>query len=258
MLHTTLRKTNDKNKVRKQHIENNVVMNHLKKFIILGPINTGTNLIEKIIRSSRQVVKSLNKHQIDKNKIIIMLNSTIMEEETICFIMYKPIYNWIASVQKESYFIERTKLRFPKQNSQMQSFSSCILDYNISCYGKEYDNIIEVYNSYYQAYLDLMKEQKYHKKIVFLDYYQCIDGHNGFEYFQNKYREKISMFPISLSQDKYMTILNKPSKIHGQSVNNFSEALYKKEKNRNYYYDKIQNDTSLKNFIKIEDLCKIK
>jgi hypothetical protein len=163
--------------------------------------------------------------------------------------MYKPIYNWIASVYKESYEIEFHRLE--KENVK----NSCILNYSLTWRNKEFNNIIDLYNHYCKLYLSIYNKGY---QVILIDYYQLINGEDGYEYFQRKiykYSDKIG--------DNYkmifMKMLNKASKVHGHCVKNYKEALEKKNRNHDHYYNEIKR-LNLENHLdhdlykKIEDL----
>lgn len=89
-------------------------MNIIKKIQILGPFNTGTNLISKILNDNLSediYIESeghtlLFKHILNKKNIINTINSN---QDTLFICIYKPIHNWICSIRKASYGISWSK-----------------------------------------------------------------------------------------------------------------------------------------------------
>jgi hypothetical protein len=206
-------------------------------FIVLGPVNSGTNLIEKIMKEFGFIYKHpINKHDIDENRLIKAFNRHT--EETIFIAMYKPLYNWIASVYKESYnimFMNRPK------NTVNTEFS--ILQYPVSFCQREFPSLLGLYNTYYQNYLSILRKGH---KIVLLDYYKVINGIGGLMYVKRKIKEKYPLYTLTMDESQYLTILNQPSKRHGKSVNSYKEAMEKKQKNHMLYSNRINSMNHLK------------
>jgi hypothetical protein len=178
---------------------------------IYGPFCTGTNLIWKIIKENVKNVKltrvgstHLWKHTID----IESLKDTVIKNPKSIFIcMYKPPYHWIESIKKASYDITI---------NEENLMGSC------SMQGKEYKNLIEMYNIYYLNYKNLIEN---YKNVICMNYYELLDIDNIRKYINNK----LKPFDLTLKKDDNIKeILNKPSKNHGNSVKNFSQALNKK------------------------------
>lgn len=222
---------------------------NITQFTLFGPVNTGTNLIEKIMGALGLTNKRVhNKHQIHMNEIVSAMEKS-NDDKTIYIFAYKPIYNWIASVQKEPYLLRfmnrnHTYVRSNINPRVQQQGDFNVLQGPISCFSKEYSNIIQVYNEYYMNYLSIL--QKHYPKFIIIDYYKLINGIDGFNYLKRKILEKYPLFKINLSENAYIDILNKPSKNHGKSVQSYKEAMEKKEKNRVYYQREISIRPSLK------------
>ena len=169
---------------------------------ILGPFNSGTNLIEKII-PHKQII---HKHIICLDEIINVAN----KENTLIIIMYKNIFNWLYSLKKESY-----SLKFNKLTDR------------VHFQDKQYNNVIEVYNTYYRNYIKLITNC--HTNIVWVDYYKLINKSNAYSYL----KDKLSMHNVNLVGElQFLQILNKPAKNHGNSVQNSDEALHQYNKNK--------------------------
>ena len=87
----------------------------ITKIQILGPFNTGTNLLAKILKKNiNQDIKIHReghtlfwKHTIDRSKIDEYIESN---PDTLFICLYKPIQNWICSMKKASYLYNGKKL----------------------------------------------------------------------------------------------------------------------------------------------------
>lgn len=200
----------------------------ISKIQLLGPFNTGTNLLSKILKQNiKQDIKIHSeghtlfwKHNINKSfiKEYIRLNP-----DTLFICIYKPLHNWICSMQKSSYNI--------KWNNTLTG--KCIFTHKkyMKDTKLEYKNIIEIYNEYYNMYMELIQA---HKRVIFMNYYDIIDKKNVVKYITNK----LFVYNLSIkSNDNIFSILNKPSKSHGKSVKTSNEAINKK----NQCYNKINN-----------------
>jgi hypothetical protein len=181
----------------------------VKRFCVFGPINSGTNLITRILSQKYQHFEITYKHSIDNHEI---------DPNMIYIIMYKNLYNWIASVKKEKYDIKFYNGLYNKINYKQRNF----------------DNIVCLYNEYYNNYKQLLENHP--KNIIAIDYYKLIDGIKGFEYL-NKQLKKINESINNLNQ--FISVLIKPSKTHGKSVNNFKEAFKKREINNMFFKKEV-------------------
>ena len=194
----------------------------MKNIQILGPFNTGTNLIVKILQSIGARCTACSerltwKHRIYKEK----LEECIINNKNTLFIcMYKPIYQWIESVKKHPYEITWNK----------DIYSKCYFEgVNRTCRPArelnqfEYENIVELYNIYYLTYKYLIEK---YNNVIQIDYYKLLDKENVEKYIE----DKIPFLNIKDKQNIINDILNRPSKCHGAPVNNYEEALKKKER----------------------------
>ena len=202
---------------------------------ILGPFNTGTNLIIIILHRlglgerlglvgdarrhldrvdlRRMGDRLIWKHTIFKEK----LEECIINNKNTLFIcMYKPIYQWIESIKKESYNIKWNK----------DIYSKCCFDGELKTKREwnqfEYENIVELYNMYYLTYKYLIEK---YNNVIWIDYYKLLDKENVEKYIE----DKIPFLNIKDKQNIINDILNTPSKCHGASVKNSEEALKKKK-----------------------------
>ena len=141
----------------------------------------------------------------------------INNKNTLFICMYKPINHWIESIKKSLYNITWNK----------DIYSKCTFkDKSKNIF--EYKNIVELYNSYYLTYKYLIEK---YNNVIWIDYYKLLDKENVKKYI----KDKLSSFNIKDKENNINDILNKPSKIHGNPVNNSEEALKKKIEIDNNY-----------------------
>ena len=142
--------------------------------------------------------------------------------------IYKPIYNWICSTKKAPYDIKWNKTLTGKCTFIHKNVHS------------EYKNIIEIYNQYYNMYIELINA---HKRVIFMNYYDIIDKKNIVKYLTNK----LFVYNLSIKSDhNIFSILDNPSKRHGKSVQSSDDAINKKDK----CYNEIVNYENNKIIIK--------
>ena len=195
----------------------------MKSVYVIGPFNTGTNLVHKLFEKSmcinnitneqlivhepkQKIVRGLSNKHLTNVKII---NSYAEKHDTLIIIMYKNIYNWIYSLKKESYDIKFTKIDDP-----------------ITFCDNPYKNVVQLYNYYYSMYMFLIK---HNTNVIYLDYEKIIDKDTCFDYINSK----IEKYNLQLSsKEEFIKVLNKPSKNHGNPVNNSDEALESYLKNQ--------------------------
>jgi hypothetical protein len=190
--------------------------NYSQYLQVLGPFNTGTNLMYSLLSKKSQSYKIdfMYKHEIN----FTTLTSQVQDNRKKYIIMYKPIYNWLYSMQKASY-----DLKFMGDNIYGKVL------YN----GKIYKNIIEVYNSYFQMYSKLATNPN----VVIINYYKLISD-DGLNYL-NKKLDKIGFTNLDINE--FNEALEKPAKNHGQSVKNASEALERYNRVNEEYKKKVFN-----------------
>jgi hypothetical protein len=196
----------------------------MTKIRIFGPFHTGTNLIHSIINDAGCIVngKPISAVQNDKHD----LNPRFSEDEFV-ILMYKNVFNWIYSINKEPY-----DMVFNELTSQ------------ISFREETFQNIIHLYNSYYLSYMSLLTSQN--KNIVFLDYVKIIDKDTGFDYINGKFG---GLGLVLQDREKFTDILGKPSKTHGFSRKNSDEALTYYLPNQSFYQKFIQEQTLIAHFV---------
>lgn len=187
----------------------------MTKIRIFGPFHTGTNLIHNIINEDGTNIIA---NQDDKHDLIPRFSN-----DEVVIIMYKNIYNWIYSINKEAYDME------------FDEFTN-----TISFRGETFQNIIHLYNSYYLTYMDLLTR----KNVIFLDYVKVID--KGFDYIN----EKLGNIGLNIqNRDRFTEILGKPSKNHGFSRMNADDALAHYLPNQFIYKNFIHEHTLIAHFI---------
>ena len=180
---------------------------------IVGPFNTGTNLLANIIKSDNCVdllsnstcsqlrqtthdATNFDKHTVNISEIIQYLQN----EKNLVIIMYKNVYNLLYSIKKAQYSLKGDKL-----------YSTVELQ------GKTFPNAVELYNFYYINYISLLNK---FNNIVFLDYHKLLKD-NSYAYINSKLKK----LNLTIRSEKlFKEILNKPAKTHGNSVKSVKEA----------------------------------
>lgn len=210
----------------------------MKSVYVIGPFNTGTNLVHKLFEKSmcisnitrEQLIISQPKEQFYKglsNKHLTnikIINSYVQNSDTLIIIMYKNIFNWIYSLKKESYDIKFKKIDDP-----------------INFCNKKYKNMVQLYNYYYSMYMFLIKQNK---NVMYLDYEKIIDKTTCFDYVNSK----LEKYNLSLlCKEEFIKALNKPSKNHGHPVNNSDEALDSYSKNQQLVKKFLLKNTNMSN-----------
>jgi hypothetical protein len=188
----------------------------MKQIYCLGPFNSGTNLINNILANNQcydnktstfvEVIDSpelwFDNCRLKHSFNLDSLKKYFLDNNCYIIIMYKNVFNWLYSIKKSEYDLHFDKIDKP-------------LTFN----GHTFDNLIDVYNKYYNFYIEL--EQNY-ENILFLDYYKIINSVNSFNYINNK----LHKFNFSLvSEEQFKCILSKPAKSHGDCVINSKQAL---------------------------------
>ena len=190
----------------------------IDKIQILGPQNSGTNLLKNLLTNNLtniilvEDLKFIWKHEIDIN----ILDNIIHENQSRLFIcMYRPVIHWVHGIKKDSYeIIWNRKIKDP-----------------CGFRNKQYSNIVELYNRFYSNYIKLIKK---YDNVIFLNYHNLIEEENIFIYLSSKLN-KFGLYIIS--KPLLYERLNKPSKNHGFSVKNSSEAIQKRNQ-----IDKLINE----------------
>ena len=181
-----------------------------KNVHVIGPYNTGTNLLFNIINNSECIdliqnksISSEHQHRLfGKHTLDIkIIENYLNNPDNLLIIMYKNVNNWLYSIKKAHYDIKYTKLYFPVE-----------LD------NKKFPNMIELYNFYYINYMSILEK---YPNAIFLDYKMVINKSKSYDYINNKL-SKINLF-INL-KNKFNETLMTPAKNHGTSVKNVIEA----------------------------------
>lgn len=184
----------------------------IKKIQILGPFSTGTNLLAKILRENLKEKVNIHheghtifwKHTMHRHVII---NAIKKHKDALFICLYKPLNNWIYSMKKYSYDI-----RWSKKLKDKCSFQRV-----------EYDNIVTLHNRFYNMYIEFINNVD---RVIFMNYYDIINKKIVINYISNK----LSKFKLNIKQNNnILTLLNKPSKDHGDGVGSSNEAIEKKK-----------------------------
>lgn len=183
----------------------------MKNIHVIGPYNSGTNLLHNIISNCECVELTTNEKIKIENDVhnpfykhtleIKDIENYLKNDNNLLIIMYKEIYNWLYSINKKSYGLKYTKLYLP-------------LKYR----DKNFKNVVDMYNYYYINYYYLINK---YKNVVFLDYKKIIDKKTSYHYIN----DKIKKINITISsQPLFNKELDTPSKKHGNPVKNSEEA----------------------------------
>jgi len=173
---------------------------------LLGPYNSGTNLVHNllkpVLKSRDEGTTHIWKHS--RRKLMIE-EYTQKHPNTLFVICYRPLYSWLKSCEKTPYGI----VWDGKLNTK------------ITIDGFSYNNIIDVYEHYYNLYQYLLERCP---NTVVVEYYKVCDAAISYDYMQ----EKMKPFGVVLpDRTAYNAILNTAAKPHGSTVANASEALEK-------------------------------
>ena len=208
----------------------------------IGPFNSGTNLLNNILnnaycinRKSKKIIKILEADKINREPNPILkeislkhvfseevLNKYVNIKHIGIVVLYKNIYNWIYSIKKSPYHLVFDTL-----------FTT--IDFK----GNKFDNIIELYNTYYKMYINIIEKNN---NVIFIDYYKLIDDKISFNYINYK----LSKFGLCIvSKLKLFQELNTPSKNHGDCVSNSKKALENYLMNQKLVKNYIINNTNL-------------
>jgi hypothetical protein len=202
---------------------------------IIGPFNTGTNLINKIIEHSDciDLINNIpiniyhwnnvfNKHSLEINSIYDYLSNN----NNLLIILYKNVYNWLYSIQKACYDIRYTELHLP-----------------IELYDKKFPNMVELYNYYYTNYMSILNN---YNNVIFLDYEKIIDIETSYDYVNAKLN-KLNLF-ISSKTNFDIQLMN-PSKVHGSPVKSCIIAKQNYLLNKDMIKKNVNNNDNLKKSI---------
>ena len=188
----------------------------MKKIQVLGPFNSGTNLIMKMIEDNclsvedgQMTKQSENfffwKHTLRKDFIDkAMLDN--FHRDGLLIMMYKHPFNWASSVFQTPYDIV---------------FDDGMLG-GVTMQGRKYSSIFELYDRYYTMYQQLIQE--YPGKIVLLDYQKMIDQETCEAYIHERLRQ---LGLVLVDRTKIQDVLSYPSKTLGVQVKNAHEAVIK-------------------------------
>jgi len=186
----------------------------MKKVQVLGPFNSGTNLLIKmLVDNCIDLEKPDDKVFVCENMLMwkhtlrdyFIKRRAIENRDHVYIVIHKNIYNWLFSVAINPLDISIPKGLFGK--AQMQN-----------C---DYDNLVHLHNRYYKMYKELLEE--FPDQIVAIDYYKLIQKDGLINYLKPKL-EKIRL--KFLDEKRALSKLDNPSK-NENSVQNSHQALNK-------------------------------
>lgn len=182
----------------------------MRNIHVIGPFNTGTNLMHNIIKGCDCIDLITNDkihigglHEpFGKHTLVIDdIDNYLSNTNNILIIMYKDVYNWLYSIKKAAYDVKFTKMFLP-----------------VELYGKHFSNMIELYNFYYVNYMSFINK---YPNVIFLDYEKVIKRETSYDYVNNK----LENLNIKIaSKPKFYLQLNTKAKSHGHSVKSADDA----------------------------------
>jgi hypothetical protein len=194
-------------------------LTNIDQVFCIGPFNSGTNLLEKILSNSDCINTSNNERIQIVNKerdewipnvnfkhcfLRNVLDKYVHVKNMGVIVLYKNVYNWLYSVKKEPYDIKLIKDKL---------FDTLLFA------NHKFDHIIQLYNLYYTMYMDIIEKNS---NVIFIDYYKLINNDTCFEYLNQK------LYPLGIkinNREQMMKQLNKPAKTHGKCIQNSNIAL---------------------------------
>ena len=211
----------------------------MKKIQILGPFNSGTNLLAKILNNAANEKLSLScdgstffwKHSIYFKKIY----NFIKNNPNVLFIcMYRDIFQWIESTLKSNYDIKGLPTYKPGNKiisiSSKNSFLQLKLDKPCSIHGYYFKDLIHLHKFYLFNYLKLITR---FKNVICISYSKLLLT-DRFNYLS----KKLNKFNITLNNLNLEKIFQKPAIGHGCSVKNIKQAKEKIENINNKFSEK--------------------
>lgn len=239
------------------------MQNKIYKIQILGPFNSGTNLITKILLSFIKYVNIENIVKINKEGHTLFWKHTLHNLETyinnkdniIYIICYRNAFSWFASIMKTNY-----EITF---NTNEKNITS-----NIIFKKQKYDNLLCLWLNYYNNYKILFNNNSI--KFLIINYEKIININNVKNYIQifltnlcmymNIHNIEITINNY-IQSNEFINVLYKSSKNHGSPVNNIDEAYFKYNSNVNKYKQILllyiknnKNDNIINNLNEIKKL----
>lgn len=154
---------------------------------VLGPRNSGTHITMRMLMIR---INRIPRHVIDYETLSKFAENN---PNVTILCMYRPLKNWIKSIQKAPYDIVVNP------------------DQTVRCRNGNYKNLTELYNEYYRTYMKLIRT---YPNVTWLDYYKVIDP-------SSDYMKRFG--------NVNYTVLEVPAKRHGNPVKNWREAMAKKD-----------------------------
>ena len=226
---------------------------------IIGPYNSGTNLLVKMLKDNvrgqdGQTVEieenyhdngKWGKHCISKDT---WTREIVSNKQDVFICLYKPLYNWIASMQTYSYNIrslDGKRLAYDANGNWIDRPCKGVGDVvkgditRLDPAGKiipiKFDNLIDVHNQYYRMYRDIIQQ---HYNVIPMNYYDFIIKNVAYEHLNNA----LCAFRMAVvSKSQLVKVLDSPAKKHpmdnGTWVSSSKEALAK----RTRCYERIKS-----------------
>ena len=206
---------------------------------LLGPINSGTSLVDNLFSLSGFLTKSDGsticlKDTIDFEK----LENKISNNKDILFVVvFRPLYSWIKSCQN----VDSSNLIWDKN-----------IDSDLNLEGKAFTHIVELYNYYYTNYIKLIRK---YENVMYLDYFKICNVNTSYDYFIDKMAKFNNSLvnKDSIDKDKFINVLNKKA-TGNSSFNNSAEALEKYEQLLQETPDNFNLDIEVKYFFEPDNL----
>jgi hypothetical protein len=193
---------------------NNYTYDSKSRIAVIGPFNTGTNLMKNVIEENNTIN---NNYHIEYNFWKHTFTYENMDKNSKYIIMARHPYLWISSLKKESYNIKFNSIdqdvKFIRDNKN--KFEQFDLSFN---------NLAEIWNMYYRFYKDLLENNKL-DIVTTIDYCKLVDNtnDNNYEYVLSKLKD---IGIEDLNKQNFIDTFKKPAKDHGHPVS-VDKAIYK-------------------------------
>lgn len=203
------------------------------KVFILGPYNSGTNLLQNIfayINGHRNEVshqwgrlpRDKQMHGGGKHTLIDLpdLFDKVVQKNSLYIVCFRNIHSWINSCLKKNY-----KITIDEAD-------------DIKFCNRKWGSLVEVYNEYYTNYMKIIKK---YDNVIFIEYSKIIEDKEGFKYL----RSKIKPFGLHINKKYFDYCLSVPSH-HRGTVGNSKNAQKKEKKVINSINDHTKFVTDVK------------
>ena len=190
---------------------------------LLGPPNSGTNLMSRIINyglTTKINMKSSGGTHIDKHTISKkgLAEKTKNYKNTLFICMYRPMQTWIDSLK----------------NTPTEIIWSGNTEHPCIFRDKTFKTIYHLHKEFYDIYRDLSDKYKH---VIFIEYNLLIDKEISFQYLTHKFTNTgLKLKP----NEKIKMILSKPTKKEGKTCDDVISYIRMLEQNgieQKYLYD---------------------